>query len=712
VNFRTESSASLQAGAGHIRLARQSDGSYTGYEVADNPPYELGSVAPHFERRLTACNLTNAPANLYTPPEAMVRLNSGNYLYVASQPTLPGQTPTLRVLLFDAGFRFLAENDLPGGGVLALADLNGDGNPDLIVTAPVGRTTGIAVLLGAGGTNFAAPVVYAATTFIAISGTLAGDLDGDGKPDLILEAVGADNDAIGIFALYGKGDGTFEAPVVLAPAFGNQGLAIGDLNRDGIPDLVYTAGGSSTAAYVDVMPGKGGRAFGDAVAYRTGGAGAVAIGDVDGDGNPDLITNGVTVWYGDGKGGFPRRRDWFNDAPGNIILTDFDGDGRSDIVLAGGGAQVMTGDRVTVLYNRGGDFSGAPVSSVYTLSYVPGIDSADLNRDGIPDLVLSDGSAMYSLLGNGDGTFRQAAGIQTPAPGRFTLADFNGDGIPDLAAELGSAVGTNVAILPGRGDGTFASGQMVALPQPVEGFGIGDFNGDGKLDLAVLSNGPGYATNDAVTIYPGDGKGGLLTPAVYPVGPVAMAITVADFNRDGRPDIAVAAAGAYQVNNGEITILLNTGSGFVRSAVPMGADWPYSVTAADLNGDGVPDLAVQCESGRSAILLGRGDGTFRAPAFLAEKAQPGNFSVVGFAAADLNGDGRMDLVGWGGNPGIWLGNGDGTFQPQLALPRFFSPFLAVNVAGNRLPDLVVADGLTGAAVFENETLERPRRRQR
>ena len=72
----------------------------------------------------------------------------------------------------------------------------------------------------------------------------------------------------------------------------------------------------------------------------------MAIGDVDGDGNPDIVTNGVTVYFGDGKGGFPRRRDWFNDAPGSIILTDFGGDGEIDIVLGTGNAQVLAGDRV------------------------------------------------------------------------------------------------------------------------------------------------------------------------------------------------------------------------------------------------------------------------------------------------------------------------------------------------------------------------------
>jgi hypothetical protein len=712
VNFRTESSANLApGGASHIRLARQSDGSYTGYEIADAAPYGTVGITPDFQNQLTACSLTNSSYQ-FTPPEAIARLGSGNYLYVGNNAGVFGQTGTVRALLFDAGFHFLSENDYPANGVLALADLNGDGALDIIAGSQIGPNAGVTVLLGNGGTSFQAPAVYGATAFLQIAAIAVGDLDGDGKLDVVVAAIGANNPGTHIFVLYGNGDGTLQAPVALATSWGNQGVAIGDVNRDGVPDLVFTVGApqDGNPNYVEVMLGRGGRTFGDPVAYPTGGSGAVAIGDVDGDGNPDIVTNGVTVYFGDGKGGFPRRRDWFNDAPGSIILTDFGGDGKIDIVLGTGNAQVLAGNRVTVLFNRGGgDFSGAPVSAAYTLNYgIQQIEIADLNRDGIPDVVLTDLSQIFVLLGNRDGTFRQvwvlgqASGVYAS---QFTVGDFNGDGIPDLAMGLGNASGINVAVFLGRGDGTFQQASLTSFPQPIGGLAAGDFNGDGKLDLAVLSNGPGWAVNDAVTVYLGDGKGGLGAPVSYPVGPVAMAIAAGDFNRDGRADIAVAAAGAYQVNNGEITVLLSTGSGFARSAVPMGADSPYTVTTADLNGDGVPDLEVQCESGRAAIVLGRDNGTFGTPTFLAETAPAGIFSTVGFAAADVNGDGHMDLIGWGGNPGIFLGNGDGTFQPQIPLPEDYAPF-AANMGG-RLPELVMGDGLTGVAAFLKEPLARP-----
>jgi hypothetical protein len=674
----------------------------------------VGSVTPDFASRLTRCSLTNN-SFLVPLPEAITRLGSGNYLYVADNNTLPGQTAMVRALLFDPSFRLLGENDYPTFGALALGDLNGDGNPDMVAGPPIGRNAvGVAVLVGKGGTAFQQPVVYGGSAFTQIAGIAIGDLDGDGKADVVVTGIGAaPNVGSHVWVLYGKGDGTLEDPVTLATAWGSTGMAIGDLNRDGIPDLAFTVGSTpnGNAGYVMVMQGRGGRTYGDPVVYATSGSGSVAIGDVDGDGNPDLVTNGVTVYFGDGKGGFPRRGDWFNDAPGSVILTDFNGDGKTDIVLGTGSGQVLAGNRVTVLYNRGNrDFPGAPISPLSAFPYgVLQLQIADLNRDGRPDVVISDLNLIAALVGNGDGTFRQV--WTEPAGFRFTLGDFNGDGIPDLATEALNAGGPNVALLLGKGDGTFQQELVLPFPQPVEGLAAGDFNGDGKLDLAVLSNGPGYAVNDAVTVYPGDGKGGFGTPVSYAVGPVAMAMTVADLNHDGRADILVAAAGAYQVNNGEITVLLNTGNGFARSAVPMGADWPYGVTAADLNGDGAPDLAVQCESGRSSVVLGRGDGTFGIPAFLTEKAQPGIYESAGFATADLNGDGHIDLIGWGGNPGIWMGNGDGSFQPQIALPEGYAPFGAANFAGSPLPDMVMADGVAGVAVFVSESWPRPVRRR-
>ncbi len=704
LTFRTESSANLAVSASsHMRLARQNDGSYTGFEVADASPYAILSVTPDFAKRLTPCSLTNF-SNGNPLPETMARLGNGDYLYVGGV-ALPGQAATVRTLRFSAAFRFLAENDYSVNGVVALGDLNGDGYPDLVTGTGFAKSAGVSVLAADGTAGFHLMATYGQTAFTQIAALAVGDVDGDGKADVAVAAIGATNPGMHIWVLYGNGDGTLQDPVRVADSWGNQAIAIGDLNHDGIPDLAYTVDG-----YVEAMLGRGGRGFGEPVPHPTiGSGGGVAIGDVDGDGNPDVVTNGVTVWFGDGKGGFPRYGNWFNDAPGNVILTDFNGDGRTDIVLGIGTADVLAGNRVSVLYNLGGgDFSGAPVSPLYTsLNYgIQEMQVADLNRDGIPDVVLSDLSHEYALLGSADGSFRLA---WTAAAGfRFAVGDFNGDGIPDLVASSNPS-GGSIAVSLGRGDGTFAPIFVTPIGSVPEGFAVGDFNGDGRLDAAVLVNGPQYGLGDSVLVYPGDGKGGLGTPVSHPVGPVAAALAVGDFNGDGRLDIAVAATGAYQMNNGEITILLNTGSGFVRSDVAMGSEGPYSVTAADLNGDGAPDLAVQCTSGRSAILLNRGGGSFGAPSFLAETIAPAIWPTVGFAAADLNGDGKEDLIGWGGNPGIWIGNGDGTFQPEIRLPQLFGSYAAARLDQRGRPDVIGAYA-AGVVVFRNETLPRPRRR--
>ena len=141
-------------------------------------------------------------------------------------------------------------------------------------------------------------------------------------------------------------------------------IAVADLNRDGHPDIVFTTDNGG-AAFVGVVLGAGDGTFSTPVAYAVAGAEAVAIGDLNGDGIPYIVTSGVTALLGDGKGGFSNRRDTWLEAYGNLIVTDFDGDGMADVVVASGDAEVMAGDAVAVLHGLGnGTFAGPPVSLI------------------------------------------------------------------------------------------------------------------------------------------------------------------------------------------------------------------------------------------------------------------------------------------------------------------------------------------------------------
>jgi hypothetical protein len=291
----------------------------------------------------------------------------------------------------------------------------------------------------------------------------------------------------------------------------------------------------------------------------------------------------------------------------------------------------------------------------------PFVTTGDFNGDGIPDLVSisSEGEAIEILLGNADGTFGAPL---YPAKGFFggisgiAVGDFNGDGVADLL--VGSEDCHTVTVLLGKGDGTFTVGQTL----PVGGFGffistaVADFNGDGKLDIAVASVGSN------VTILLGNGDG-TFTAAANPFQ-FGGSLAVADFNGDGKPDLAVATDNGTKL----VKVLLGNGDGsFTAAADQTTGGEPDSITAADFNGDGKIDLAVANSADNTVtILLGNGDGTFTAAASPMTGAKPESISV-----GDFNGDGKPDLASANfadNTVTILLGNGDGTFQTGIGVP--------------------------------------------
>lgn len=572
---------------------------------------------------------------------------------------------------------------------LAAADLSGDGNLDLIVPDP--SNWSVAVLSGNGDGTFQNPVDFLAAVpgQNAPTGVAVGDLNKDGKPDLVVaSSTGCCPWGGGISVLLNNGNGTFQSPVLYLNPNGvdNGQVTVADLNADGKLDVLESSLGGNN---VGVFLGNGDGTFQAAKNSTVFQASAVAIGDLNGDKKPDLVVSSAfngTVWVllNKNSGNFQLSGVYSVDvSPMAVALADFNGDNKLDFIGGNGNGQFAA----VAFGNGDGTFQDSAHYNIGGSVTTMDLAVADFNLDGNLDIVQGGGGSGVGLsvmLGTPNGIFKAPTFIDLwvwgNGPVNFVRAlDINGDGKSDIVC--GNSKG--VVVLLGLGTGKFKTAVTYLTSSssyPVVGW-LADLNGDGKLDI-VTSNNDGTMS---VLLGKTGGTFGTATVFASGTGAYPVGFVLGDFNGDTKVDIVAVDPPASH-----LWLLLGNGNGTFQSPVALSSPvFPYDPIAGDFNKDGKLDLAIVSPdySGSLAILLGNGNGTFTSgntyewfddSSCMTSACAHYPISLV---AVDLNGDGNLDLAiapwqPWYNVCGgyrcaeqylgavVFVGKGDGTFMEQ------------------------------------------------
>jgi hypothetical protein len=766
-----------------LMLQRQADcsltyGNYALSGTSTAPVTTVSSLIPNYERTIHAnAFLTTTPDQFPHGCTAVTQgANSAAEIYLGKTKTsssyLGATVSGDSIVIFSVSSGFdlvppaLLTPDRPPFTIVG-GDLNKDGSVDLLSINTDGINSSVSVFISNGDGTYKTPVNYEIPNVVASFGVV-DDMNADGNPDLV---VGTGSGTSFQYLIYlGKGDGTFAPAVPFVPGLNNLGFftrfTTADVNGDGAEDIITSQGqvflGTRSGTTFTLVPQA---AFPPVDSATNGLVPGMVATDFNNDGKLDLATDdGITIrtYLGKGDGTFSSGNSYSTIANrGLIVGADIDGDGNADLYSGFGNSGVYAGDdylpntAYALMGNGDGTFQGAP-----TLPFnYTGTNLLDLNNDGRADLVglitTASQTTLTTYLTGSNGipvagpalVIPAGVGVDSYALGAFNT---NSSAIPGLLYLTASPQVQTFNLALGVGDGSFQAPAPFPVPtlvptgndinESLTGLRTGDFNHDGKLDIAYSFSDQASDTQifyEGFAVQLGNGDGTFQAPkitvtyqsATAPGAfPSNMLSGIVDVNNDNFPDVFMVIPNQILNGNLQHQVLLFVGKGdgtfaapntltLTPNTIPSTPDGGYGspFALADLNGDGKMDLVAAGSSAdgttpQVAIALGNGNGTFQPPTIL---TFDGFGYAQGVAIADFDGDGKLDLSvqtgteGIGG--GIFPGNGDGTFTtisngdgtvsaPEQIFLNLGSGAVATDLNKDGVPDLIA-----GSVVLLNKS---------